>query len=475
NEPNLFGRFPMSDSPNGYLTLYSQTIQALPADSNLKPFSIGGPALSHADYKQIKKFVKFTRKNKLRLDFLSFHAYHTNPAKFVREVKNIKQILAASNLKTPVFITEWGVSGDRHPWYNTTRGYWHTLAVVSLLAPVLDPADQLFAFEIKDGPSLAGSAKQTAGWGLFTHENNRLRPKPRWFAFSQLSQLPWSGLITPQSSWPAYAVVTTNQTKDNLGMIVVNLSGKVITPTLKLRFLPNGLWQADTSRSFLTKQLSFKAVNNNSFDQSINLLPYSAVVIQWSQKDHFIRSSGRTSAKTDYSLNLARSYSFSTPIPAQPPGFKCWFWLKYRTTSLKPHSLFQLNLSSGGRSWPIASLKFGYNNFTPGFYLANAKRSSSQSIPLDSLNLSDWMPLSCSLAKSGLNFTLTLSLNRNTISLPVSLPSRSDLTLNLTLNKNPAVDVDDLKIAPLAVSPSDLNSRLWLSQDFDIGPAASQF
>ncbi|NOY15259.1 MAG: hypothetical protein GXP43_03525, partial [bacterium] len=125
NEPNLFGRFPMSDSPNGYLTLYSQTIQALPADSNLKPFLIGGPALSHADYKQIKKFVKFTRKKKLRLDFLSFHAYHTNPAKFVREVKNIKQILAAANLKTPVFITEWGVSGDRHPWYNTTRGYWH--------------------------------------------------------------------------------------------------------------------------------------------------------------------------------------------------------------------------------------------------------------------------------------------------------------------------------------------------------------
>lgn len=192
NEPDLFGEWRYYGEKN-YLTLYSYAVQGVNRAQNTNQFFIGGPATTELYQSWIEALAKHVTKNKLRLDFLSWHRYSLNPKDYASDIATVTSWLFPypELVALPRFITEWGFDSDMHPGYDTALGAAHAVATVR---QTLSGYAGLFAFELVDGPPPDGEIFW-GRWGLLTHPTTGKRQKPRYQAFSLLNQLKGQRLL----------------------------------------------------------------------------------------------------------------------------------------------------------------------------------------------------------------------------------------------------------------------------------------
>ena len=193
NEPDLpqFGSFKLYGTKN-YNTLYHYAANGAAEALDTNQFYFGGPAVGSYYPAWVTDFVNYVRDNNLRLDFYSWHRYHTDPSKFREDAINIRKILNKYPrfAGLPLALTEWGIDSENTQNSNTNRAAAHA---ISTIIKVHDVINLPFAFEVKDGPPPNGGK-----WGLMTHEKDSspLSLKPRFKAFAASSIISGPNLKT---------------------------------------------------------------------------------------------------------------------------------------------------------------------------------------------------------------------------------------------------------------------------------------
>jgi hypothetical protein len=184
NEPSLpmFGNWKMYGGKD-YRLLYHYAVLGAEEASVSNSFKIGGPSIPELDPIWISLLFDYVLENNLRLDFISWHRYSFDPAKFVSDVYEINVLLDDPRyqafLNTEKIITEWGPNSYKDQVYSSPVAASHLLATTRKL---LDKVSLAFAFEVKDGPG-----QGSYGWGLLTHESVGIKEKPRFYLFNWLA------------------------------------------------------------------------------------------------------------------------------------------------------------------------------------------------------------------------------------------------------------------------------------------------
>ncbi|MDP2933298.1 MAG: hypothetical protein Q8N81_04165 [bacterium] len=207
NEPDLFGQWTIGKAEDfpancqnvnskDYRCLYYYSIIGAGRGVEVNSFLIGGPAIT--DPRPSKQrdflplFLNFVKANNLRLDFLSWHRYHTRPEVFRQDLDFVDSLLPSPAGQSPPggvwaapqkIISEWGSVPEKSPIHDQAFDAAHAASVIRLL---LDRVDLAFSFEIKDGES---EKEFHGGWGLLSHEKFGARPKPKYYALKLLNQM----------------------------------------------------------------------------------------------------------------------------------------------------------------------------------------------------------------------------------------------------------------------------------------------
>jgi len=233
NEPDLFGQM----TPEQYYELYKSVVEAGNKCSNCSQFKIGGPAITTLKKDWMNNFLKLVKQNNLRLDFVSFHSYQIDPEKTLWEVSELRK-LPYFPVSSEVIISEWGSMPEMSPSHDSFFDASHTVKAISILKN--SNVNKLFAFELKDGPDPEGK-KYWGRWGLLTHENFGLNPKPRYYSFLYLDRL-LDYEITPIIKQPEISTIGSSDGKTNYSFVLANNSEQesILPLKLTLNQLPPG-------------------------------------------------------------------------------------------------------------------------------------------------------------------------------------------------------------------------------------------
>jgi xylan 1,4-beta-xylosidase len=279
NEPDLFGGWHYGREPN-YLTLYYHTVKSAQEIENVNNFKIGGPATTGFYPNWIKALFDYCYKNKLRIDFVSWHHYSKNINEYLRDFEKLNQILTdyGDYFNVERLITEYGPDSENSPWYDNHLGAVHSLAGVTKL---MGKVHRIFAFQLKDGPS-PESKKYWGRWGLISHENHEISLKPRYYAYQFLNQLEGQQLpLEGEGSWVSAAAVK----KDNkIQVLVVNYdpsNNHYESPPITLENIEPG--------NYIFRQIRFQGqavasrekIEKTTITKKFILQPNSAILLEW--------------------------------------------------------------------------------------------------------------------------------------------------------------------------------------------------
>ncbi len=198
NEPDLFGSWHYSRSPN-YLQLYESTSRAVVEGAGDKNFKLGGPATTSYYTNWMKSLLDHVSKNKLPLDFITWHHYDRNPRNFESNIDSLNTLLfqypSYSGLEK--IITEIGIDSEPSSTYDNQISATHTLFTINNL---IGKIHRIFNFELVDGPTKREN--NFSGWGLITHPNFGGQPKPRHTALTFINQIAGNRLaLAGNGSW----------------------------------------------------------------------------------------------------------------------------------------------------------------------------------------------------------------------------------------------------------------------------------
>ncbi|OGF98840.1 hypothetical protein A2153_05250 [Candidatus Gottesmanbacteria bacterium RBG_16_38_7b] len=216
NEPDLpqFGSWKLGGNKN-YNLLYQFASYGARDAENVNNFFIGGPAVGSFYPKWVDDFVSYIDKNNLRLDFYSWHRYHSNPDRFREDVMGIRKLLSKypKFSELPLVLSEWGLDSERNLNNNSDKAASHAL---STIFKIEEEIDRTIAFEIKDGPPSGGGK-----WGLMTHEKDEipLKLKPRFKALAASTLL--LGTKLKISGWGSNVTALASKTTDETINILI--------------------------------------------------------------------------------------------------------------------------------------------------------------------------------------------------------------------------------------------------------------
>ncbi|PIY80295.1 MAG: hypothetical protein COY80_03725 [Candidatus Pacebacteria bacterium CG_4_10_14_0_8_um_filter_42_14] len=187
NEPDLFGSW-MYYGDKSYLKLYAYAAAGANQARGVHPFKIGGPATTGFYKNWFDALANYAVKNKVRLDFISWHRYSTNVDQFRQDIYDISKWVGQYPQLEPTIefhITEWGHNSENNAGYDGAYGAAHTVAASIEMVGVVQRA---FAFEIQDGKDPAGQ-EYWGRWGLLTNSDFGSKPKPRYYALRLLDSI----------------------------------------------------------------------------------------------------------------------------------------------------------------------------------------------------------------------------------------------------------------------------------------------
>jgi hypothetical protein len=152
NEPDLpqFGGWTLEGDKN-YLTLYDYTAKGAGRVEGANRFYLGGPATS----KLYQNWVQALAGRENRLDFLSWHTYSDDPARFAFDHQDVTAWLIRypEAALLPRLITEFGFTDAKDLRYGTRFSTAYTASVFRYMAPLrpkglfsIEPQYQLFSY-----------------------------------------------------------------------------------------------------------------------------------------------------------------------------------------------------------------------------------------------------------------------------------------------------------------------------------------
>jgi beta-xylosidase len=278
NEPDLFGQWKIGGEKD-YRQLYKYAVLGANQTKNTNPFKIGGPGIT-APYKAwVDGFLDYTIKNKLRIDFYSWHRYTTDPKKFQEDVDKVDSwLFQNAGYTLSKFLTEWGSVSENSPLHDSNFDAAHLAATVRQLVQRVDLA---FTFEIKDGPSPEGK-KYWGRWGLLTHEKaGAVEKKPKYWAYLLLNKMMGNRIsLEGEGTW-----VTGFASKDDnkIKIILVNFdqnSRHFETIPLTINNLENGNYSYKESFLVGARKTTTETITTGTFRKEIPLSANNIVVIE---------------------------------------------------------------------------------------------------------------------------------------------------------------------------------------------------
>lgn len=213
NEPDLaqFGGW-KNGGEKSYITLYSNASTGARRAQNVNSFYLGGPATTGL----YKSWIIALVNSGSRIDFLSWHTYQRDPAKYDKDQQDIISWLLPypSYTLIPKLITEFSFTGDKSTGYGSTYAAAHAAAVIRQL--ISGGPTYAFSFQPKDGPN----QESGNGWGLITHETNGKKPKPRYYVYGFIDAMAGKRVsLSGEGSWVTGFASTKN---DVLRVLLVN-------------------------------------------------------------------------------------------------------------------------------------------------------------------------------------------------------------------------------------------------------------
>lgn len=272
NEPDLaqFGSWKYGGEKS-YITLYRYASIGASRAANTNKFYLGGPSTTGL----YKSWILALIGSGSRLDFLSWHTYQRDPARYSKDQEDlISWLLPYPNFTLiPKLITEFGFTGDKSTQYGGTYAASHAAAVIRQL--ISGGPMYALSFQPKDGPN----QEDGSGWGLVTHETNGKKQKPRYYVYSFIDAMAGQRIsLSGEGTW----VTGFASTRDNvIRVLLVNFDtrgthtehvpitfGNLTPGTYKLRqrFF---LGQDTTTTEAITEQVLSKKI----------LMPASSIVM----------------------------------------------------------------------------------------------------------------------------------------------------------------------------------------------------
>lgn len=219
NEPDWFGKWTRSGDRN-YLTLYLHSARGAANAKNVRPFKLGGPAITNLMKNWFTDFLSYTSKNNLRVDFFSWHRYHLKVEQFEKDISDAREWLNEypEYQDLEMIISEWGHDSENHSGYDTTFGAAHTAATSIQMVGNIDKG---FVFEIEDGKDPAGKA-QWGRWGILTNQAFDAQPKPRYQALRLIDRIGEVRLdLLGKGTW-VKAMAARSVKTDNVNLVIAN-------------------------------------------------------------------------------------------------------------------------------------------------------------------------------------------------------------------------------------------------------------
>ncbi len=280
NEPDLFGGWNYAKKPN-YLNLYFYTVKAAEEVENVNNFKIGGPATTGFYPNWIEALFKYCFKNKLQLDFISWHRYSKDINDYIKNFEKLDKILTnyENYFSVERLITEFGPDSENSTWYDNNISAAHTIAGMTKL---LGKVHRAFTFELKDGPS-PKTEKYWGQWGLITHENNGIATKPR-YAYQLLNKL--DGQRLPLEGEETWVTGIASKSSNKIQVLVVNYDPKdnhYETPPITLNNIQPGSYSFSQTRLVGKKLTSEEKINNMTITKKFVLPPNSAILLEWTK------------------------------------------------------------------------------------------------------------------------------------------------------------------------------------------------
>jgi hypothetical protein len=188
--------------PEEYGQYYSMTAEAIL--SVFPQAKVGGPAMAVMHHEPLPGFLKYCRRTGARLDFISWHLYHSDPGRHALLVE-IAEVLCSELLgrRPEFFITEW----NRRLGGSTEDAAFDPRRAAAVAAAIIDMhragADRSFYYHIWDQICFPGDfepffsprgvANMVRHWNETPHRlglfgvNGRVRPQ--YFVYWMIRQL----------------------------------------------------------------------------------------------------------------------------------------------------------------------------------------------------------------------------------------------------------------------------------------------
>lgn len=266
NEPDGpgFGNF----SAEQYFAIYKETLSAVLSAQNVNSFKIGGPALADLRQGWMAKFLNLVVKNRLRLDFISWHRYslrlfdYQEDTNFILKMQN-----KYSGLGSPEkIISEWGSDPARSPVHNSNLDAAHLVGAARSFIGHVNLATK---FEVRDGPEHPDS-----GWGILKHDGS---PKPTYQALKLLNLLRSDRILLTGEGTNVYGLASRD--KSGVTIILANYdrySSNTESVPVKISNLPPGRYRL--TKYTLNRQQTENLIINGLYQTTELMLPNTVVV-----------------------------------------------------------------------------------------------------------------------------------------------------------------------------------------------------
>lgn len=274
NEPDLFGGWHYAKSPN-YSTLYINSARAVAQGAKGSIYKVGGPATTGYYNNWVKSLFATASKNKVPLDFISWHKYSKNISDYLNDFDDLNKILSdyPQYFDIERLVTEIGPSSDPDPWYDNELSGIH---LISLCTQLSGKIHRLFSFEAIDGPS--PRSDKSSGWGIITHNG---KTKPRYNALLFLNQI--SGARLPSTGDGSWVTSFSTKKGSTIQSLIVNydpsLKHSETTPVVYQGLTP-GQYQLKISPYQGNSRQKTITISSSTYTENLYLEPNTAFILE---------------------------------------------------------------------------------------------------------------------------------------------------------------------------------------------------
>jgi beta-xylosidase len=179
NEPDLTEFW--KGSQQEYFNLYKASAEAIAA---VDPYAkVGGPATAGVEIKWLRSFLEYIKRERLHLDFVSWHLYALNLSTYAQQIRYVKSLLGDLGYpdNTEMILSEWNIRGTPHPDNDAFYNAGHAAGVLKIFHEEAISKSFFFAAKDSSAPGVLHGE-----WGMVTSEN---RPKAVYNLFQTYARL----------------------------------------------------------------------------------------------------------------------------------------------------------------------------------------------------------------------------------------------------------------------------------------------